>query len=152
VGNVQIIARAEQSGNLLQGAVFAVYRASDNTRLAELTTGANGQVTHQLAPGEYFLRQQRATFGYLPETARIFFTVEDGKTVVVEVTNQRDMDVPYVDGNITLPQTGELPPVMNYVLGVLLLALAMMCGIGLMCQRKPKRDTRKNRRGIKAYA
>lgn len=152
-GNVQIVARAEQSGNLLQGAVFAVYRVSDNTRLTELTTGANGQVTHQLAPGEYYLRQQRATFGYLPETSRIFFTVENGKTVVVEVTNQRDMDVPYAEGgNIALPQTGEQPPFMNYILGTLLLVFALLCGIGVISQRKPNKRNRKNRRGMKAYA
>jgi len=153
VGNVRIIARAEQSGNLLQGAVFAVYRVSDNTRLTELTTDADGQVTHPLATGEYYLRQLRATFGYLPEAARIFFTVEDGKTVVVEVTNQRDKDAPYAEGdNITLPQTGEMPPAMNYVIGALLLVLAMLCGIGMMYQRKSKRSVGKNRKGEKANA
>jgi len=153
LGNVQIVARAQQSGNPLQGAVFAVYHVSDDTRLAELATGENGQVAHQLAPGEYYLRQQTAAFGYLPEAVRIFFIVESGKTVLAEVTNQRDTDVPYAQGgDITLPQTGELTPVKNYVLGVFLLALAMLCGIGMMCLRKPERSNRKNRRGVKANA
>jgi len=147
---LQIIARAEQSGNLLSGAAFAVYRVSDGVRITELTTGADGRVTHALASGEYYLRQLRATFGYLPETARIFFTVENNQTVIVEVTNQRDKNIPYAeDGSITLPQTGELPPVMNYVMGGALLLVAMLCGIGLFKQRKPKPN---NRKGAKAYA
>jgi len=149
-GTLQIIARAEQSGNLLSGAAFAVYRVSDGVRITELTTGADGRVTHALASGEYYLRQLRATFGYLPETARIFFTVENNQTVVVEVTNQRDKNIPYAeDGSITLPQTGELPPVMNYVMGGALLLVAMLYGIGLFKQRKPKPN---NRKGAKAYA
>jgi len=149
-GTLQIVARAGQSGNLLPGAVFAVYRVSDGVRITELTTDTDGRVTHSLPSGEYYLRQLRATFGYLPEAARIFFTVEDGQTVVVEVTNQHDKNISSANhGNITLPQTGELLPIMNYVLGGVLLFVAVLCGVGLFKQRKPKRN---NNSGTKSHA
>ena len=151
-GNLQILARAEQTGDLLQGAAFVVYRVSDNSRITELVTDINGQVTHGLPPGEYFLRQIRATFGYLPETARIFFTVENRQTIVVEVTNQRDVNISDSElEDIELPQTGELLPIVNYVFGGILLLVAMLCGIAILTGRNHKED-RKNKKGdTKAY-
>ena len=146
---VEILTRAELSGNPLHGATFTVYRAIDSHRVGEVTTDANGRASITLNAGEYYLRNNSVQFGFLREQSRIFFTVGTND-VSVEVTIQRDANIPYVDyGIINLPQTGELPPVMNYVLGTLCFAAALFCGLVLIKQRKPKPI---KQRGIKAYA
>jgi hypothetical protein len=146
---VDIITRAEISGNPLHGATFSVYRAIDSQRVGEITTDANGRATISLNAGEYYLRNNSVQFGFLRERSRIFFTVGTSD-VSVSVTIQRDANIPYADyGFITLPQTGELPPVMNYVLGVLFMVVALLCGVLLFIQRTPKPFKRK---GVKAYA
>ena len=160
---VEIIIRAEISGNPLHGATFAVYRAIDSRRVGEITTDTHGRASISLNAGEYYLRNNSVQFGFLRERSRIFFTVGTSGDVIVEVTIQRDGSIPYADfGNITLPQTGELTPVMNYVLGTLFFGLAVLCGIGLIGSRgNPKNHNGKNshykgknrsRKGIKAYA
>jgi hypothetical protein len=147
---VEIITRAEQSGNPLNGAVFTVYRVSDNERVGEVTTDVNGKASISLAQGEYYMRNDSVQYGFIIERSRIFFTVGASGTVTVEVTIQRDASIPYVDtGNITLPQTGELPPVMNYVIGTLFLFIALFCGYGLLSRQRPKKNRRK---GALAYA
>jgi uncharacterized surface anchored protein len=158
--NVEIITRAEQSGNPLYGATFAVYRVSDNQRVGEVTTDVNGIATLNLSPGEYYLRNNSVQFGFLLENSRIFFTVASSGNVLVEVTIQRDANIPYVDGgNITLPQTGELTPLMNYVLGTLFILFGLFCGAVLVYQHKQEQRWRKRykrnrnlRKGAKAYA
>jgi uncharacterized surface anchored protein len=140
---VEVTTRAEQSGTPLTGAVFSVYRAGDNQRVGEITTDANGKASISLAQGEYYLRNDSVQYGFLRERSRIFFTVGASGNVAVEVTTQRDASIPYVDyGNITVPKTGELPPVMNFLVGTLFLAVAMFCGIGLINHKKPKRKIR----------
>ena len=146
---IEIITRVELSGNPLQGATFAVYRAIDSHRVGEVTTDANGRAAISLNAGEYYLRNISVQFGFLHEQSRIFFTVGTND-VSVDVTIQRDAKIPYADyGIINLPQTGELMPVMNYLLGTLFIAIALLCGIGLINQRKPIPVKRK---GSKAYA
>lgn len=44
-GFAKIIKRAEETNEKLAGAVFGIYRASDNEKVAELTSGADGTVT-----------------------------------------------------------------------------------------------------------
>jgi uncharacterized surface anchored protein len=147
---VEIITRAEQSGSPLNGATFTVYRTSDNQRVGEATTDVNGKATISLSPGEYYLRNDAVQYGYLREQSRIFFTVKANGNVTVEVTIQRDANIPDADvGNITVPKTGELPPVLNYVLGAVFMAVALFCGIGLLNDQKPKPYKRK---GALAYA
>jgi uncharacterized surface anchored protein len=138
------------SGNPLHGATFAVYRAIDSQRVGEITTDNNGRASISLNAGEYYLRNNSVQFGFLRERQRIFFTVGASGDVSVEVTIQRDKDIPYVEGgNITLPQTGELPPVMNYVLGTLFIVVALLCGAMLLSQRKRYLLMSK---GVRAYA
>jgi uncharacterized surface anchored protein len=140
---LQLVTRAEQSGNPLSGAVFGVYRVSDNSKVTELTTGADGRAAHALANGEYYLRQIRAPFGYLTETARIFFNVRDGQTVMVEVTNRRDANIPDADvegGIITLPQTGQDFPAVNYIVGVVMLLAASLCFVMLLYSKPNEAD------------
>jgi len=155
--NVEVFTRAETSGNPLHGATFAVYRVSDNQNVGEITTNVDGKATISLNAGDYYLRNNSVQFGFLREQSRIFFTVAEGN-VYVEVTIQRDPDIPYAEvGIITLPQTGELPPVMNYVLGILFLAVSLLCGAVLFYLNKhdkqPKHPQNKNlRKGARAYA
>jgi len=147
---VEISTRAEQSGNPLHGATFVVYRAIDSQRMGEVTTDMNGRATISLSAGEYYLRNTSVQFGFLQERVRIFFTVTNNSNVNVEVTIQRDGNIPYVDyGFIVLPATGELTPIMNYVLGSAFLALSLLCLVGILKQRKPHYNPRK---GVKSYA
>ena len=123
-GRIEIITRAEQSGNPIVGVVFGVYRVSDNVRITEITTDFNGLASLSLPQGEYFLRNHAVPFGFLHERARIFFTVSGTGTVRIDVTAQRDSNIPYADsGFITLPQTGELLPIRDYILGGIFIAV-----------------------------
>jgi uncharacterized surface anchored protein len=146
-GSVDVIPRAEQSGNPIVGVAFGLYRVSDNTRITELTTDANGRVSVSLSPGEYYLRNYAVPYGFFQEQARIFFTVSGTNTVTVDVTMQRDWSIPYVDyGFITLPQTGELLPIQSYVLGAVFMALGLAFFVVLWQSDKNKR------KGVKSYA
>jgi len=154
-GRIEIITRAEQSGNPIVGVVFGVYRTSDNVRVTEITTDFNGFAYLSLPQGDYFLRNYAVPFGFLHERARIFFTVSGTGTVRIDVTAQRDSNIPYADyGFITLPQTGELLPVRDYVLGgvfifvgVLLIVMLWMHG-----RHNEPNETKNKRKGAKAYA
>ena len=147
---VEIITRAEQSGNPLDGASFTVYRADDKQRVGEVTTATDGRASISLTQGEYYLRNDSVQYGYLCERSRIFFDVGTNGDVTAEITIQRDASIPDVeDGNVTVPKTGELPPVLNYMLGTVFLAFALFCGIVLLRERKRYSYKRK---GALAYA
>lgn len=140
-GELIILKKAEQTGKPISGAVFGVYRASDDRKITELTTNADGKVAFSLEVGEYYLKELKAPYGYLPESSKIQFSVEVNKTVTVEVTNQRDEEIADSDiplGSISIPKTGEDYPIMNYVLGIALLAISAICGIVLIRRRKDK--------------
>lgn len=154
---VEILTRAETSGNPLHGATFAVYRFTDNQRVGEITTDIDGGAAISLNAGDYYLCNNSVQFGFLRELSRIFFTVADGN-ISIEVTLQRDPDVPNAEvDNVTLPQTGELLPAMNYVFGTLFMAVALLCGAVLFYQhrhdKQPKYKRNKSlRKGARAYA
>jgi len=138
-GTLQVLKLAEQSGNPLSGALFGVYRASDNTKLIDLTTNADGEASQSLESGEYYLRELKPPYGYLLERARIFFTVRSGVLVKVEVTNQRDFSIKDINtpgGVINLPKTGEDFPLHNYVIAILLIASALTCCVWVFFKRK----------------
>jgi uncharacterized surface anchored protein len=145
---VEIITRAEVSGHPMQGATFAVYSAIDSRRVGEVTTDMDGRAVISLSAGEYYLRNISVPFGFLSERSRIFFTAS-GANVTVEVTIQRDKTIPYADyGNISLPPTGELTPIVNYVLGTLFMAVSLLCGALLVHQHRQdqKQKYKRNRR------
>jgi len=132
-GELVIIKRAAVTGDSLSGAVFGIYHAADDTEVAELTTAADGMATLSLEPGDYYLKELQAPDGFSLEQAKVNFTVTADATVKVIVTDQRDgqiTDSP--QDNIDIPKTGESFPVMNYVLGGMLLAAALGCGIWLI--------------------
>ena len=139
--HVEILTRAEISGNPLHDVSFSVYCAIDSQRVGEVVTDTHGRAIITLSDGEYYLRNNAVQFGFLRERSRIFFTVDTNEDVTVEVTIQRDWAIPYADYHaITLPQTGELVPVVNYVFGVLCIAVAVLCGIGVWKWREENRS------------
>lgn len=157
IGTLQIVKSAAGTGKRLEGAVFAVYAASGDKRLAELTTNNNGVATLELVPGDYYLKEQKAPDGFKVETARIFFTIRaDGKTVA-EITNEKDTseptptpapEQPVTPTNptaptvpeITIPKTGEAFPTLQYALAALCFGAAALCGMGLYRGKRRRND------------
>jgi uncharacterized surface anchored protein len=139
-GRLEIITRAAQSGNPLSGGVFAVYRASDNRLISELTTDVYGRTHIELATGGYFLQELRATFGFLLEPTRIFFEVEENEVAVVEITKERDITILDADteGMIWIPPTGEFLSLPHYIGGAFMLVISAICGLLLITNIKPK--------------
>ena len=138
-GELHLNKKAERTGDPLSGSIFGVFRASDGEKLEEITTGADGEAITLLDAGEYYLKESQAPYGYILEPAEIYFTVTAGKAVDVEVTNQRDDNIPdsaAPGGIINVPKTGQDFPVVNYLLGFLLLAVALLCAIWLVRKRK----------------
>jgi uncharacterized surface anchored protein len=135
-GSLQIAVQAEQSGNPLSGAIFGVFRVSDNAKITELTTDADGAASIALDPAEYYLRELKSPYGYINEPARIRFSVSNGAAVKVEVTNQRDGNIPDNDiSNIFIPQTGQGLPLADYILGIALMVIDALCVLLLYGKR-----------------
>jgi len=134
---IEIVTRAAGSGNPLSGGLFAVYRAHDSRRMAELTTGTDGMVDLEVEAGLYFIRELRPTFGFLLETERIFLEVGEGETVIVELTKLRDSSIPYLppdengSGFIYITQTGQFMSALHYGGGGLMLVIAL-ASVGLI--------------------
>lgn len=139
-GEIVLLKKAEQTGNPLAGAVFGIYRVSDNTEVGELTTETDGKAACSLAVGDYYLLELKAPYGFLLEETKIYFTIVADSTVTVEVTNLRDETI--TDPNVTLgtieiPKTGDSVPYANYILGACLFAVsAALCGVVCVYRRK----------------
>jgi len=86
-GTLRLIKKAEGTGKLLSDAVFGVYRASDNSKVAEITTNDKGEAIIDLEPDSYYLRELKAPKSFVAEPSRIPFVIKADRTVVVEVTN-----------------------------------------------------------------
>ena len=178
VGYIHLLKKAEGTGERLQGAVFGIFRASDNVKIAEITSDRDGRAAFELTPNDYYLRELTAPRGFRPETARIPFTIKSGETVLVEVTNMRegsavgaapaaptapaspsetgaqpgDSVIPVQpDGSssgsnssgwVEIPQTGEVFPVMSYVLAMVMFGIAAVCSVVLVKCRRPRRMAR----------
>jgi len=134
LGRLEIITRAEGSGNPLSGGLFAIYTATGNRRITQLTTGTGGMVYIELEPGQYFIRELRPTYGFMLEDSRILVDVAEGRITQIEMTKERDMSIPYLDpdayggGIIYIPPTGQDRSMFHYVSGgiLLLISLAFM--------------------------
>ena len=131
---IEIVTRAAGSGNPLSGGLFAVYRAYDNRRIAELTTGADGRAYVLVEPGMHFVRELRPSFGFLLELERIFLEVGVGETVSMELTKIRDYSIAYLPmdveggGIIYIPQTGQYWPTWFYIGGGVMLLISFVAG------------------------
>ena len=134
-GELVLLKKAEQTGNPLAGAVFGVYRVSDNAKVLELTTNADGRATAALAPSDYYLLELKAPYGYLLEETKIFFTIVKDSAVTVEVTNERDKTITDTP-TIEIPKTGISVPYKSYISGISLLVAAAVFGGLLLYKRK----------------
>jgi uncharacterized surface anchored protein len=136
-GSVEIITRAEQSGNAINGVVFDVHRVSDNAHITQIATDIYGFTSLSLSPNDYYLRNNSVPFGFIQENARIFFTVGETGAVAIDITVERDWNIPYADyGHITLPQTGEIPPYANYATGAAFMVFALICFAKFLKQKE----------------
>jgi uncharacterized surface anchored protein len=107
-GNVRLTKRAENTGNLLTGAVFAVYNASDDKKVTELTTGADGTVVGaNLLEGAYYLLEVKAPAGFIANTERIYFTVIADTTKEMELTNKPEEIIKPANSYIKVRKTAE---------------------------------------------
>ena len=129
---IEVVTRAAGSGNPLSGGIFAVYRAYDSRRMGELTTGTDGTAYLMVAPGMYFVRELRPTFGFLLESQRIFLDVGEAETVIMELTKERDMDIVYLPpdegGVIYIPPTGQDRSLFHYIGGGIMLLISLAFG------------------------
>lgn len=136
-GELLLTKRASGTGKLLPGAVFGVYRASDGIKVEEITTGSDGTAILSLEPNNYYCVELKAPTGFILDSTRIPFTIKDGVTVEVDVTNIPVQDEPKPDEAkptlpvITIPKTGEAFPAMTYALSALCLGVALICGVKL---------------------
>ena len=90
--NLVIIKSAQGTGERLEGAVFGVYRKSNNEKVAELTTSENGVASMTLEKGNFYLRELRAPRDFVAEPGQIPFSISSADTVVtINVTNTRGM-------------------------------------------------------------
>ena len=136
-GNVKLIKRGPD-GEAVDGAVFGIYKASDNTKVAEIISGADGTALQTLAPGAYYLLEKTAPAGYTLTTDKYSFTITSGQTVEVRAVNQRTAPAPNPPGVEEIPKTGETFPYGTYALAALFMALALLCGVMLYKERGKK--------------
>lgn len=139
-GKLYLVKKAESTGAKLPGAVFGIYSADNDKKVAEITTDSDGTAVYELTPGDYYLRELQAPTGYLLEPASIPFTIKADETVHVEVTNMRDESAAAAS-DIAVPKTGEPFPYGSYALSALFMAVALLCGVLLYRERERRHRT-----------
>ena len=90
LGKLLIIKKAEKTGTLLKGAVFDVYRTSDDKRIGEITTDRFGEAALELEADEYYLRELEAPAGFKLDSGRIAFRIKSEETKEITVTNKQE--------------------------------------------------------------
>jgi len=148
LGRLEIITRAEGSGNPLSGGLFAIYTSTDNRRIAQLTTGTGGLTYIELEAGQYFIRELRPTYGFLLEDLRILVDVAEGRVTQIEMTKERNFEIPYLDpdtyggGIIYIPQTGQDMSLLHYGGGAFLLLISLVsAGFLVLKKGTPKQQS-----------
>lgn len=122
-GTVLIVNAAAGTGEKLSGAWFTVYENGRKVTDAEMN---GGKAKLDLPEGEYYLRQQKTPSGYLPEKTSILFSVSRGKTTVVDITSELDLE--NMNPQDIIPKTGESFPVRAYACSILCFMAAVLCG------------------------
>lgn len=100
---VTVIKHVEKDTLLLSGAVFGVYKASDNTLVDQLTTGSNGKATSgNLKLGEYYLEEITSPEGYvLDSTKHPFSITTTNRQVTLDINNSP------IKGRVSIYKTDE---------------------------------------------
>ena len=84
-GFLHLLAKVEGRSANLPGAVFGIYRASGNRKIAEIVSGVDGTAVHELAPGRYHLRSIQAPIGLHLAASIIPFSIRSNETTKVDV-------------------------------------------------------------------
>lgn len=103
-GKLLIIKKEEETGPLLKGAVFGVYRESDDSRMGEITTDRYGEAALSLTPGNYYLRELEPPVGFQLDSSRVAFHIQSGSTKEITVTNKAEDET---TGTLLLIKTSE---------------------------------------------
>lgn len=89
-GHIRVVKKDVDTGAVLPGAAFGIYRVDDDTKAGEITTGSDGTATSLLLPaGDYYMLELFAPAGYEMKTDKIPVTVLDGSTAEATATNKR---------------------------------------------------------------
>lgn len=73
----------------LEGAVYAVYNKKTNKKINEITSGKNGKFPKlKLDPGDYYLKETKAPKGFQLSKDPVYFTVEAGKDLNLELEDK----------------------------------------------------------------
>jgi uncharacterized surface anchored protein len=86
-GYIRLTKLEEGTNKPLAGVVFGVYDASDNSKVEELTTGADGTAVCELPAGVYYLIELRGLDGYEITTDKTGITVNPGETAEITIYN-----------------------------------------------------------------
>lgn len=86
-GSLKIIKRAEGSNEKLKDAVFGVYRADNDKKVAELTTDKNGVASVELPEGDYYLKELAAPKGFRLVSDKTSFTIVGDTTKEITIAN-----------------------------------------------------------------
>ena len=88
VGGVEIIKVSEaDKTQRLSGVTFEIRRVSDDALVDTVTTGSSGSVFVTLEDGNYYAVETESAQGFKLDPTLIYFTVADGKTTPLTVTN-----------------------------------------------------------------
>lgn len=91
-GTLLLIKKGAGTGEAIPDAVFGVYLASNNRKVAEITTDDSGEAEISLEPGKYYLKELSVPSPWVLETAQISFTIKaTDTTVTIEVSNTKGM-------------------------------------------------------------
>lgn len=89
-GHIRLTKKDVDTGAVLSGAAFGIYRVSDNEKVGEITTGSDGTAMSLLLPvTDYYLLELRAPADYEITAEKFPATVTDGGMVELTVTNKR---------------------------------------------------------------
>ena len=106
-GYIDLTKTDVETGDKLQGAIFGIYKAEDNSKVGELTTDINGYAKSGLLPyGQYYLKEVQAPTGYvLNDTTYPVSITNNGATVSVSAENTKIKG--YIDLTKTDAETGD---------------------------------------------
>ena len=136
-GGVVLTKIDDQSGEILQGAVFELQNREGETLQTGLTTGEDGKLAIDgLAPGAYQLVETQAPTGYELDATPVTFKIEKEQEVAIFLTKENrkvadSSDIrgnnPTSSGNKHLPKTGEtiISQFILSILGVLLVFISI---------------------------
>lgn len=105
-GHIRLTKKDADTGAVLPGASFGIYRVTDDTKVGEITTSSDGTAMSQLLPaGDYYLLELRAPAGYETKTDKIPVTVLDGITAEATATNKRLPEPEVKTGTVKIIKT-----------------------------------------------